>query len=224
MASGSRSALPHPAGRAGAAPSGGQLVALPVERDDAELLRRLKRGDPWAKAMLFERYGALVERIARRILGTERHTTFADVVHDAFVSAYSSVHQVSDAAALTSWVRSVAVHTACKSIRQRKARSWLSFLSPEDLPELPARGADAELREAHDRTYRLLESFPLDERVAFALRYIEGMELTEAAAASGVSLATIKRRIARAEARFVSAARRDPVLAAWIEEGARWTP
>ncbi|WP_437680709.1 RNA polymerase sigma factor [Sorangium sp. So ce131] len=224
MANGSRSSLPHAAGRASAAPSGGQLVALPVERDDAELLRRLQRGDPWAKAVLFERYGALVERVARRILGTERHTTFADVVHDAFVSAYASVHQVSDAAALTSWMRSVAVHAACKSIRHHKARSWLRFFSPEDIPEPPARGADAELREAHDRTYRLLESFPLDERVAFALRYIEGMELTEAAAACSVSLATIKRRIARAEARFVSAAQRDPVLATWIEEGTRWNP
>lgn len=224
MPSGSRSPLPHPASRAGASPSGGQLVALPIERDDAELLRRLQRGDPWAKAVLFERYGALVERIARRILGVERHTTFADVVHDAFVSAYASVHQVTDAAALTSWMKSVAVHTACKSIRQHKARSWLSFFSPEDLPEPAARGADAELREAHDRTYRLLGSFPLEERAAFALRYIEGMELTEAAAACGVSLATIKRRIARAEARFVRAAQRDPVLATWIEEGTRWTP
>ncbi|WP_433937398.1 RNA polymerase sigma factor [Sorangium cellulosum] len=224
MPSGSRSSLPHAVSRASTAPSGGQLVALPVERDDAELLRRLQRGDPWAKAVLFERYGALVERIARRILGTERHTTFADVVHDAFVSAYASVHQVSEAAALTSWMRSVAVHAACKSIRHHKARSWLRFLSPEDIPEPPARGADAEVREAHDRTYRLLESFPLDERVAFAMRYIEGMELTEAAAACGVSLATIKRRISRAEARFVSAAQRDPVLATWIEEGARWNP
>ncbi|WP_437750977.1 RNA polymerase sigma factor [Sorangium sp. So ce1389] len=224
MPNGSRSPMPHAPSRASAAPGGGQLVALPVERDDAELLRRLQRGDPWAKAVLFERYGALVERTARRVLGTERHTTFADVVHDTFVSAYATVHQVSDAAALTSWMRSVAVHTACKSIRHHKARSWLRFFSPEDIPEPPARGADAELREAHDRTYRLLESFPLEERVAFALRYIEGMELTEAAAACDVSLATIKRRIARAEARFVSAAQRDPVLATWIEEGTRWNP
>ncbi|WP_438021135.1 hypothetical protein WMF18_19585 [Sorangium sp. So ce315] len=74
--------------RADAAPSGGQLGALPVERDDAELLGRLRRGDPWATAVLFVRYGVVVERIARRILGTERHTTFADVVHDAFVSTY----------------------------------------------------------------------------------------------------------------------------------------
>ncbi|HTN83060.1 MAG TPA: sigma factor, partial [Sorangium sp.] len=144
MPDGSRSPMPHAASRASAPPGGGQLVALPVERDDAELLRRLQRGDPWAKAVLFERYGALVERVARRILGTERHTTFADVVHDAFVSAYATVHQVSDAAALTSWMRSVAVHTSCKSIRHHKARSWLRFFSPEDIPEPPARGADAE--------------------------------------------------------------------------------
>ena len=57
---------------------------------------------------------------------------------------------------------------------------------------------------------------------AFALRFVDGMELTEVAAACETSLATIKRRLARAGARFEAAARRQPVLEEWLEGGTRW--
>jgi RNA polymerase sigma-70 factor (ECF subfamily) len=46
------------------------------------------------------------------------------------------------------------------------------------------------------------------------------MELTEVAASCGVSLATIKRRLARAQASFVGAAAREPALLEWLNAGA----
>ncbi|MEZ4313044.1 MAG: sigma-70 region 4 domain-containing protein [Polyangiaceae bacterium] len=83
--------------------------------------------------------------------------------------------------------------------------------------------ADKEVRGALEATYAVLGELPADERIAFALRFIEGMELTEVAASCGVSLATIKRRIGRAEGRFVEKARRHPILAGRVEGGTRWT-
>ena len=62
-----------------------------------------------------------------------------------------------------------------------------------------------------------------DERVAFVLRYVEGMDLGQVAETCRVSLSTIKRRLARAEGRFARAAKRDEVLTTWLEEGGRWT-
>ena len=70
--------------------------------------------------------------------------------------------------------------------------------------------------------YRVLDVLPVDERIPFALRFIDGMELTEVAAACDVSLATIKRRLARSEKRFVAVAARYPELGPWLEGGARW--
>jgi RNA polymerase sigma-70 factor (ECF subfamily) len=64
---------------------------------------------------------------------------------------------------------------------------------------------------------------PLDERLAFAMRYIEGMDLQSAAEGCGVSLATLKRRLLRAEQRFVAAAGRAPGLRPWLEGGTTWT-
>ena len=79
-----------------------------------------------------------------------------------------------------------------------------------------------EVREALEETYRVLDLMPADERIAFALRFVEGMELTEVADACGVSLATIKRRLSRAETRFVAMAGRREPLREWLGSSARW--
>ena len=91
------------------------------------------------------------------------------------------------------------------------------------MPEPSVEGVDPDVVEAHRRTYALLERMPADERVIFALRYIDGMELERIAEVREVSLATLKRRLARAEQRFAHAAQRDSVLRPWLEEGGRWT-
>ena len=88
-----------------------------------------------------------------------------------------------------------------------------------DMPEGEARTTPTEVSEALRCTYELLGKLPPDERLAFALRHIDGMELTAVAAACGVSLATIKRRLARAQATFVSMASQHAVLAEWLERG-----
>ena len=211
-----RSATPNPV-------PGADVVRLPVQRSDADLVQGLRSGDVWARAMLVERFGALVERIVRRILGNDRHVERADVVHDAFVAAFSSAHTLKAHEALVTWMQSVATHTACKAIRRRKARAWLRFVAPEELPEPRPVPREDDAREAHHRTYRLLERFSADERAIFALRFIEGLSLGEVAAACGISLATAKRRLGRARRRFVAAALNDPVLAPWLREGERWT-
>jgi RNA polymerase sigma-70 factor, ECF subfamily len=59
----------------------------------------------------------------------------------------------------------------------------------------------------------------VDDRIAFALRFIEGMELTEVASLCGTSLATIKRRLASARKKFESMAGTYPELSQWLDGG-----
>jgi len=87
------------------------------------------------------------------------------------------------------------------------------------VPEAEARPASDEATEALRRTYLVLDRLPREERIAFALRTIEGMKLEEVADACGVSLATAKRRLARAEQRFLELCRADAVLREWLEGG-----
>jgi RNA polymerase sigma-70 factor (ECF subfamily) len=119
----------------------------------------------------------------------------------------------------------VAAHTARKVLRGRSRRVWLRRFvdSAEEERREPAFvGVDFEARLAVQAVYTVLGDLPTDDRIAFALRFIDGMELTEVAHACQVSLTTIKRRLARAERRFITKARRFPELAQWIEGGLRW--
>ncbi len=209
--------------RAVKSPNGtGTLVRLGVAaRSDEELLQGIEAGEPWAAAALLDRYGPLVERLIRRIMGHD--PDLSDLVQDAFTTILSSVHQVRDASALKGWIGAVAAHTAHHAIRKRKvARAfcfwkWGDRPAPEPLYETPVGPRDA-LR----RTYAVLDRLPADERVVFTLRYLEELNMNEVAETCGVSLATVKRRLARAEKRFLTAAQKDPVLCGWLREGDRW--
>lgn len=196
--------------------------SLPVLRDDPAIVGGLRAGEPWARAALFDRCAPAVERIVRRLLGHGRHE-ISDVVHDAFVQALGSIDNLRDPQALVGWMQKIATHTACRAIRARRARRWLFFWDPAELPEFSIDGADSDINEACRLTYAVLERMPTDERAAFVLRYVEGLEIEKVAELCDVSLSTIKRRLHRAETRFAAAARRDEVLVKWLEEGRRWT-
>jgi RNA polymerase sigma-70 factor (ECF subfamily) len=188
--------------------------------DDAELVRAAQAGDRAARVALYERHGDHVERVLSRVLGFQRDLD--DLHHDVFVRALASLGNIDEPAALKGWLTRIAVHVALETIDRRRRRRWLWFLPDHELPEVTAVVASGEVRDALAATYAVLGRLPADERVAFALRFIDGMELTEVAAACETSLATIKRRLARASARFEAAARREPALVPWLEGGTRW--
>jgi len=198
------------------------VVRLPqTNRSDAELVAAMRRGEAWAAAALLDRHGPLVERLIRRIMGHD--ADLPDLVQDAFATILASIDQVRDENAVKAWMASIAVHTAHRAIRRRQISRWIFFWQSEEAPEAPARDTDHSARECVRHLYLALEQLPPEERIIFALRFIEEMQLEDIATTRGVSLATIKRRIARAEQRFVAIAQRDPVLRPWLEEGRRWT-
>ncbi|MDC3960540.1 RNA polymerase sigma factor [Polyangium jinanense] len=199
------------------------MRTLPVMRDDMAIVRGLRAGEPWARAALFDRCGPSVERIVRRILGRCDRDQIAELVHEVFVQAMASLDKLRDPDALVGWMQMVATHTVYKAIRARRARRWLLFWAPAELPEPMVEDVDSSVAEAFRRTYAALDKLPADERVAFVLRYVEGLEVERVAALCEVSLSTIKRRLDRAETRFAAIARGDEVLRGWLEEGGRWT-
>ena len=123
---------------------------------------------------------------------------------------------------LKAWLTSVAVFTARGAIRYRTRRRWLGYRDPEQMPDVAGNLGDPEASDALRRTYAILNQMPADQRIPFSLRVIDGMPLNEVAEATGVSLATVKRRLARAEYTFVRHAQRDPILCTWVDRHPRW--
>jgi RNA polymerase sigma-70 factor (ECF subfamily) len=127
-----------------------------------------------------------------------------------------------DASALRSWLGGIAVRKARKLIRRRQRWRFIQFVSPAELPESAAALASPEVSEALRATYAILGRLPADECIAFALRHIEGMDLTAMADVTRVSLATVKRRLTRAHARFIEFARDSDALLGFLSaEGFR---
>jgi RNA polymerase sigma-70 factor (ECF subfamily) len=198
----------------------GVVRPLPFAGDDATLVAAMRAGSRAAVAAFYDRYEALVMRTLVRVLGTERE--IADLHQEVLVRVLGSLDELRDPGALKPWVTSVAVFTARTHILRRSRRWWLRFLPWNELPEVEAPVPSGEVTQALRATYAVLATLPADERIAFALRFIAGMELTEAAEACGVSLATLKRRLRRAEDRFKEGAREHPALVDWLEGGTRW--
>jgi RNA polymerase sigma-70 factor (ECF subfamily) len=187
---------------------------LPLPESDELLVASLRAHHPDAATQLFDRYAPHVRRVLVRVMGPD--SEILDLVHDVFVTALESVHRLVEPRALRAWLTQIAVFTARARIRRRVRGRILRFLPFSELPEPELPPTDFEASQAIQAVYRVLDRLDTDERIAFALRFVGGMELTEVAASCGVSLATIKRRLARAQNNFASAARREPALVEWV--------
>jgi RNA polymerase sigma-70 factor (ECF subfamily) len=204
-------------------PSGSRAVVreLPFAADDEALLERLQRREPPAMAALCDRYGCHVRRVLGRILGPVPEV--ADLHQEVFLRAIRHAHRLRDARSLSGWLSTIAVNVARTHLRRSARRRWLGLApSAQEPPEQPVT-RDDDAAEALRRTYIALSSMRTDERIAFALRFVDGMSLSEIAVTTEVSLATVKRRLARAQKAFVTRAKRDEVLCRWLEEGNRWS-
>ena len=212
--------MSHPKPTPSITPSGAPKRArISFAGGEVALLQGLQNQEPGAQAAFFDTYERDVRRVLVRVLGTT--SDVADALQETFLRAFKSALQVKDALALRGWVLRVAVSVAIDHLRRRQRLRWLVF-SNEASVDVPVVGVTPELRAALRDTYRVLDKLPNEERIAFALRHIDEMELAEIADACSVSLATIKRRLSRAELRFRTLARRQPGLVDWVgAEGAR---
>jgi RNA polymerase sigma-70 factor (ECF subfamily) len=194
------------------------VIELPIRESDSALVLALQAGRTEARKVLFDRYANEVERLLYRILGPD--SEIRDLLQDVFLAALGSIGQLRNPEALRGWLRGIAVRKARKCILRRRRWRFISLVPSGELPEREAVLPSPEVSEALRCTYAALSRMPADERVAFALRHIDGMELTAVAEACGVSLATIKRRLKRAQRTFTTLAGQYAVLVEWLETGA----
>ena len=197
-----------PAHRLARGGSTDNVQVLPWSGDEHELLAMAQRGGATAAAVIYDRFAPDVHRVVARCLGPDADRD--DVVHDAFVQILRGVARVREAAALRGWITAVAVNTARSELRRRRLRRLL--WSSDPAPDTAGVEADPETRDLLRRVYRHLDRLGTGLRLAFVLRYIERHELLEVARLMDCSLATAKRRIARASEQFAALAADDPEL------------
>jgi RNA polymerase sigma-70 factor, ECF subfamily len=186
-----------------------------------QILSGTARHETWAIAAFYDAYAERVNRLVWRLLGDRQDHD--DVVGQVFVQLLASLDGLKDPDALDAWVTVVATNTVRQEIRSRQSRRRIALVPdiPEDhsdsspMDDIPTRLWQGTLAR---QFYGALDRLGVEERVVFALHYVEGMSLAESAAACSCSTATVKRRLGRARDQFVQLAKLDPVLACAMEE------
>ena len=201
----------------------GNVIRLPAvgQIADAALVEALRARRGSGTEALFDRYHGHVRRVLVRVLGPDPE--ISDLVQEVFLQAIAAIGGLDRAESLRGWLGSIAVFTARARLRRRTRWSFIRFLPPDELPDIADHRPSAEVDEALSATYRVLDRLPVEERIVFALRFIDSMELSEVAEASDQSLSTVKRRLAKATARFTSLARREPALVDWLNGDPSWS-
>jgi RNA polymerase sigma-70 factor, ECF subfamily len=175
-------------------------VATPREDSDALLVTLAQTGDAKAKETLYRRHARMVFGMVYRLLAADRDVD--DLVQDVFVNAFSHLHQLSDGQAFAAWIGSITVRRVREHLRRKRLRRALGLESATPLSAefLQAREAPADVLVELRAVYGALQRLPTDARIALVLRRVEGLTIDEIAAHMGTSNATVKRKIATAEA------------------------
>lgn len=178
------------------------MVLRVVESGSApSLVLAFREGRPEAPTALWQRFGQRIHRLVLRTLGSD--DAVEDLVQEAFTRVLERVTSLRQEDALEGFVVAITLNTVRLELRRRRRRRFFAFLLPSEAP----RAADPSLPHEVKQLFAELETLTVEQRLAFTLRHLEQLELTEVAQAMGVSLATAKRRLAEAkaalDARFV---------------------
>ncbi|MBL8933881.1 MAG: RNA polymerase sigma factor [Archangium sp.] len=168
----------------------GQVIPLHGHADE--------RVDPADFTAVVRAYRGYVAAVVMRMVG--RDDEVDDLVQDVFVRALDGLSRLKDPTRLKSYLASTAVHLTVRRLGRRRLleRFGLSERWHPTLMSTPA--ATGEQRAMLSNVYRVLETRPAQEQVAWSLRYLEGESLERVAELMGLSLATVKRRLAAADA------------------------
>ena len=171
-----------------------------AELDDEQLVTLATQGDSRAAEHLYRRHASFAFNLAARIAGSTHDVE--DVVHDAFIKAFDSLATLRNPKAFKGWLGSIVVHAMRSRLRRARLMRVLGLrrtADPVDLDCIASDSASPRARAELAQVYALLRTLSADDRIAWTLRYVEGHDLKQAAELADCSLATVKRRIRRAQ-------------------------
>jgi RNA polymerase sigma-70 factor (ECF subfamily) len=184
---------------------------------DPELVGALRTGDPNAPGVLWERYSPAVRRLLARTLGPT--PDIDDLTQEVFLRLFVRLSSLRDPSALRPFTLSVAANVLKWELRRRWVSRRVRLSETGALPELEGKSDDVEARQALRRCYAIFETLTAKERIAFVLRYMEGMTAEEVAQTLSVSASTAKRWVNRAAAKVAEQVALDPGLSHFFADG-----
>ncbi|HEX5236520.1 MAG TPA: sigma-70 family RNA polymerase sigma factor [Silvibacterium sp.] len=129
------------------------------------------------------------------------------LTQDCFLKAFNARHQFRGDASLSTWLTRIALNLLRDHLRSRRMRFWqktrdnaLDLVDISDwIPDTAASAETAMLqRERVKEIWKAVDELSRQQRMVFILRFIEEMELSEIAEATGMNTSTVKSHLYRA--------------------------
>lgn len=167
---------------------------------DTTLIHQALTGDTRALEEIYRRHAPVVHGLLFRLMSGSHEVE--DVLQDTFVAVFDGLRSLRNPELFAAWLRQVAVRQAHRRFRRRRLERWLKQMPFESVSLVAIAQADLTPHEALElsRIDEALSTLSTQLRTAWFVRHVEGCTLEETAIACDCSLATIKRRLARAEA------------------------
>lgn len=146
---------------------------------------------------LFRDFAPYVAAVGFRLLG--RRDEVEDLVQDVFMDAHRARNKLRVRHEAKRWLTVVAVRRARRRLRMRRLRTWLHLDEEHDHYEGMRTDVTPEDQAFLAEVYQVLDRLPVQERLAWTLRHVQGEDLKTVAELLACSLATAKRRIAAAQ-------------------------
>jgi RNA polymerase sigma-70 factor (ECF subfamily) len=124
-----------------------------------------------------------------------------DLVQESFAQALSCLDRLQNIETFSTWLATIVVRTSHKLLRRRRLMKRFGLWKPPEIDweQVRSQGIQAEDLLELRAIYRLVHDMPADLRVPLVLRHVEDKSLQEIAELVGSSIATVKRRIAKAQ-------------------------
>ncbi|MEO0408714.1 MAG: sigma-70 family RNA polymerase sigma factor [Cyanobacteria bacterium P01_A01_bin.135] len=188
----------------------------PGELSNDDLILRCQYGirpDKAAFAELLRRYQSHLEKVFYHL--APDWSDRADLIQEVWIRVYRNLKRLQEPAKFRGWLTRIATNLFYDELRKRKrVKSPLSLDAPRRADdgemnwEVAATdpGPDQELltQEFYIQLHKAIAELPEIFRTTIMLREIEGMAYEDIAEMTGVSLGTVKSRIARARSRLQS--------------------
>lgn len=185
-----------------------QAAASTANRDEADLLAKLRAGDDVAYESLIRSEGGRMLAVARRLLRNEEDAR--DAVQEAFLGAFRNLEKFEGQSKLSTWLHRIVVNAALMKLRtkSRKPENSIEDLLPKFSSDGHVDGGvkpwrenapDAlEKKETRQRVHELIGQLPEGYRTVLMLRDIEELDTRETAEVMQISENAVKTRLHRA--------------------------
>lgn len=176
-----------------------------------ELIRRCQEGDKVAFAQLVRANQQMVFNLLHRLIPD--WMDLEDIAQDVWVKVYQSISKMKNYASFKTWLHRIAVNTYYDKMRKFGHRVEISLDEPInddenqiiDIPDTKLLPEDLILNaEWKNYVEEKIKSLPEQHRLIIVMRDVQNLSYDEIAEVTGLSLGTVKSRIARAREKLVS--------------------